>query len=307
MSNVHRSYPAESEHVEWRLATEHYHWDRVAEALESVEDLGIGLAGRYLRLYRMIEAEALTRQRSTIVAVTNWLDFEFIPDELRGRENAVIETLLHGFNSAALRLGWRHGPKTLVSILAEETDAPWTLGRYGFMADKHPYDKICLPLRAAFNSQELLSTAVHEYAHVITLNTSDGKIPRWMDEAVAETLEGRIQQSDFGRFRLNPSLWKSPRELDMILNTYDDQGAPDILWNAYRQCAVLGAHLHQLNGDQGIASLLRELGSRTFMQSLLVSAGFQTPADLALRKVYGLNVAQLFEQANPASQARPMR
>jgi hypothetical protein len=280
--------------INWDRAIEHYNWDRLEAAFEIASSAGIGLAGRYLRWYRQIEAEYTTRKRATRRQVTDWLEVEIIPDEAHGREEAAAQETLAAAEETAARFRYAHESKVLVSVLSSESDAPWTAGRYGYYVDKEPYDKICLPHADLHRPGALHETMRHEYAHVIAHNLSGGRAPRWLDEAVAMVAQGGrdpVTEKGFATGRLH---WLEEHELDMAYNDPDRDERR--MWAAYMQSACLGRYLAEQGGEPKLGELLRAFTNNSILAEFKITLNMQSASDEALGEVYGLTVRELFEQ-----------
>ena len=109
----------------WDSAIEHYPWDRLADAYSLIRHHGIGEAGAYMRWYRLIEAEHLSRARSERATLAPWLTFEYVPLDISGLSTHLANVALQSCERIGERLGWSHEAQTLISVLAKEVDAPW--------------------------------------------------------------------------------------------------------------------------------------------------------------------------------------
>jgi hypothetical protein len=234
----------------------------------------------------MIDAEFQTRQRSERAPLTEWLEIEWLPDELRP-DQGFANAILTACEDTAKRLSWNHEAKVLLTVLAEEADAPWTDGRFGYMVDKFPYDKICIPLAACGSRERLHEVVAHEYAHVITLNLSQGRVPRWLDEAIAMVMQS-------GERAQPVSEWLLPEDLDAAYNT--DQ-TDRRRWMAYQQSGIIGEFLIQLGGEEKLAELLRDFANNSTWTELKMAVTGQSPVDEAVREAFGFGVADLFANA----------
>jgi hypothetical protein len=288
------AYGLIGERAEWNNVLEHYYWDRLEEAFRTAQTLGAGFGGGGIRLYRMVEAEHITRVRGQVVTVNDWLSIETIPDEVSDVAD-LHQGVLTACDAVAQKLGWQHSAKTLVSVLADEVDAPWTLGRYGYMVDKYPFDKICIPWASTKDPQALREVVAHEYAHVIALNLSEGKVPRWLDEAIAMSVESSDERQDYA-FRSGQQPWLSPHDLEVAFGR--EQG-DRTLWWAYQQSAVIGRFLLGKSGSRRIGDLLRGFANNSTWTELKIAVIGQPHEDEALREVYGMSVRELFELAKP--------
>jgi hypothetical protein len=300
-------YSTAAEHIDWKIAIDHYYADRMEAAYEAAVPLGTGVAGRYLGWYRMIEAEYITRTSSTISAENEWLQLEFIPKELGDFAEVIRRQIADACGDTARRFGWTHGPKILISILALETDAPWTTGRHGFFIDKQAYGKICLPNYVVHDPTALASAVAHEYAHVMTAALSGGRVPRWLDEAIAMVAGEEWDRRLIAILKSGHAPWLSVGDLGAAYG--DDRRGPDFdardLRLAYHQSGLIGKYLCTLKGGPGLAELMRAFANNSFWTEAKIAAGLQMPADEALREAYGLNVAQVFERAREWAAATP--
>lgn len=307
MSNPH---VLDSSH--WQAALEHYHCDRLAEAYGQILEHGIGEAGGHLRWYRVIEAETITRSKSVTEKVTNWLSVEYVPEEVLDLSATLIEQIVAACDQVANRLGWEHGDATLVSILAQETEAPWASHPYGYCVHKEDFEKICLPNYLVDDPDEFSQAVAHEYAHVISEALADGYSPRWLDEALSVLLESRFDDETWRAFRDGEVAWKTPRELEHAIEARGDEGGlddeeierqaweeddKDEIWFAYQQAGWIGRYLCSLKSEKQLGVLLRKVADESPAWNLGRVLKGQDRVDAALRSVYGMGVNQLFREA----------
>jgi hypothetical protein len=288
-------YGSIGEHGEWKNAVEHYHWDRLQQAYDLSLELGVGATGVYGRFFRQIEAEHLTRLQSELQKSTDWLTLESIRHET-DHVPQWQEVVLDACANIAGRLGWEHGAPTMISVLAAESDAPWAVGRYGYCVDKFPYDKICLPQVSLTNGQ-LEETVVHEYAHVITLNLSEGLVPRYLDEAIAMVAQGEPDYRVLRGFASDQIRWLAVEDINATYVQEMQAGGGQQLWFAYQQSAAIGHYLVSLKGEAGLGDLLRAFSDNSTLTELKMRIVGQSPADEALQQVYGFGERELFERA----------
>ncbi|AIE88010.1 hypothetical protein OP10G_4642 [Fimbriimonas ginsengisoli Gsoil 348] len=255
--------------------------------------LGVGATGAYEGWYRLIEAETVTRRQSEEIAVNDWLTLES-----SAHSHELAHLTVEACENVARRFGFANRPKTMVTLLAEETDAPWAVGRFGYMMDKYPYDKICIPAGAAASFHGFQEVVSHEYAHVGVLDVTQGRAPHWLNEAVAMLAE---QSSDLRMrraFASGEARWLSPRGLELV-HTARRQGEPHPAktWRAYQQSAWIGRYLVSLKGEEGIGELLRAFSDNSIWTEIKMRVTNQPPADEALRQVYGMSEQAVFDQA----------
>jgi hypothetical protein len=288
--------PVGSDAPHWQAALEHYHWDRLEEAYREIFEHGIGEAGSYLRWYRLIEAEAITRRNSRVEQVTPWLTFEYIPDEVGPFRVELVEAMLRAADEVAVRLGWQHGQKTYLSILAEETDAPWATNPFGYCITKEPYEKICLPSYLIDDTEEFKQAVAHEYAHVISGTLSDNNAPRWLEEAVSVLAERRFDEPARQEFVQGIEPWLDPNELELMIEGSAEEEDEDSVWLAYQQAGWIGRYLVSLADEKKLGVLLREHADESLIRNLKLALTGRDRFDGALRAVYGMSARQLFDQ-----------
>ncbi len=280
MANPHA---ADTPH--WEAAFEHYYHDRLTEAFEEVRDHGVGEGGDLLRWYRVIEAEAITRRKSRHVSITPWLSIEFVPHELMGYEDILGERTLDACDEVAIRLGWTHSLPTRLSILAEETDAPWATNPYGYCVSKEPFEKICLPNYLIDDPSEFRQAVAHEYAHVISTNIAGEYAPRWVEEAISVLVERRFDQETWSNFCEDKNTWVGPAELEAtLINRCNDEAKKDEIWMAYQQAGWIGRYLANLQGDRRLGDFLREIADESPGSNLKRAFKGQDRTDAALKK-----------------------
>ena len=280
-------YGSIGESGEWREAIEAYYRDEMPQAYAMAGRLGAGYGGAALRWYRMIEGEALTRERATVEDLEPWLSVEHDPSEFDLHETH-REALRDAARTVAGRLGWNFEMAVRVAILRGEVDAPWHGARFGYCVDKVPYDKVCIPLRAATDPGRLRAVMAHEYTHVVTLNLTANRIPHWLDEGLAMLLEGDAPPGD---------RWLEPDALNAAFET--DRRVDEGLQHAgqaYAQAAVLVRRLHRLKGDAGLARLLRAFTNNSAWTEIRINLLGLRGIDEALQEVYGIGQTELFDE-----------
>ncbi len=278
------------------MAIEAYYQDHVEESLALATELGVSNPNHEW-WYRRIEAEAVTRQQSTVVPVDELISLEYVPHEVHHSERIIAE-IAKASSEVRTRFGWSEGAKVMVSVLAEETDAPWTVGRAGYMMDKYPYDKICLPRNATHASEEFERVVRHEYAHVMVLILSEGKATTYLHEAVTMIAENTVRPEDWHGFVTGREPWLPPLELTNAFNDLHDPSRFHARSLAYSQSAALGFYLSSIGGETKIGNLLRGFGDNSNWTEIKMAVTSQSAADEALREVYGFGETDLFSQAH---------
>jgi len=300
------SNPFVEESAYWDAALEHYHWDRVVEAFETIHLHGVGEAGSFIRWYRLIESEAFSRKISVQQAVNEWLTFEFVPSEVGDLADTLIQETLAACEEIGQRLGWDHSVPTLLAVLAEATDAPWATNPYGYCTDKENFMKICLPAYLVDDLEEFRQAVAHEYAHVITMNLADGQMPRWLEEAISVLAEHSLSSEAWEEFCEDDEAWLSPEDLEIQLESRGEEGADrDEVWYAYQQCGWIGRYLATLGDESKLGDLLREHAHEGFFRNIRLALTGRDRVDGALQATYGLTVRELFARALDYARSQP--
>jgi hypothetical protein len=282
------------ENVDWGVALAHYHADRLEEAYEAALDIGAGLLGRYLTWFRTIEAEALTRRRSELRRITEFAELEVIPDEIGGGERLVADAALRAFQDVGSRFGYSHESQIRLTVLAQESDAPWLYGRFGYCIAKNDLYKICVPLSLLGRPQELYDTLRHEYAHVVVGMLTKDRAPRWVDEMVAMLAEGGVRRDRARLFATGEWSWLSREELEAeLLELEDSEGR----FMAYLQAGLVGMYLASRFGEGKVGEFLRAFGSGGHWIELWRRVRGSSLDEIAIRAAFGLKPGELFESA----------
>ena len=287
----------------WREVIQAYNLDRLEAAYEMTLSFGMGADGSRGIYFRRIEAEYLTRKASVQEKINDWLTVEYIPDQV-SNPAALFHGIVEAWNEIAQRLSWTHGPPVMVSVIAEEVDAPWMPGRYGYFIHKLPYDKICIPNYLSHDPARLHSVVIHEYTHEIVQDLTRGKAPTWLNEMVAVTAQGGPSNEIVAKFASGQLGWLEPARLQrQFIREYDGQGQWD-RYNAYQQSACIGKYLVDLKGEPAMGEMLRAFSDNSFLKELAMRAMNSSPSEEALKQVYGLGEKELFRRALAWVQSR---
>ncbi len=288
-------YGGVSSYGVWKVAIDAYYWDKVEQALEMATELGTAQSWQEW-FYRLIEAEAVTRGISSTDHLEDLVSVEYVPHQLHHVHQVTADVAQATADVRdTIWVGRRR--EDLGFRAAEETDAPWTVGRAGYMMDKYPYDKICVPLNSTHDSASFQSVIRHEYAHVMVLNLSAGKATTYLHESVTMVAQDWPRREDWAKFASGLEPWLAPQALT---NAFDDQHDPNLFHArslAYSQTSALGYYLKSLAGEPMIGDLLRAFGDNSKWNELKMNLTGQTAADEALRQVYGFGEKDLFTQA----------
>ena len=277
----------------WREIIRAYYNDEMGPAWAAAQEINAGNAGWALDWFRLIEGEGLVREHGQILEVSPYLRLETIPEQVPEPE-AVGEVILRACEEVASRLGWTFEVPVLATILPVEADAPWHEARYGYAMDKYPYDKICLPWNATQNEEALWAVAVHEFAHIVTINFTGNRAPHWVEEGVSMSMENRPP--------VFPTAWMDSLEIERSFQV--DRREPNTMRrvvDAYRQSHLLLQFLLEQKGEDGLRAFLHAFTNNGLWTEIKINVFGEPSVREAVPEVYGITVEELFEQARPNS------
>jgi tetratricopeptide (TPR) repeat protein len=137
------------------------------------------------------------------------------------------------------------------------------------------------------------ATLWHELTHVITLQMSKQRIPRWLTEGISVYEEGR-KRAEWGR-DMEVTFAKA-MDKGKVLKLHDLNAGftkPDTIALAYYEASLLVDHIVQAHGQQALNALVRSYGDgietdAALEKTLNVSMdGLQTSFDQALETRFG--------------------
>lgn len=282
------------DHIDWRVALQHYEAERLEEAYDTAVEIGVGHGARYVTWFRTIEAEFRTSEQASVLPLRENLELEVVEAEALDFLADLQTTALSAVEDLGRRFAYGHESPTRISVLAAETDAPWLFGRYGYCTLKEPYYKICVPYRLLSNENALYDTLRHEYAHVIVGTLSEGRAPRWLDEAMAMVAEGGIPSSERRRFARGEEEWLTHEELEADLRDLEDSREKYL---AYMQAGLVGEYLVAAFGEPSLGDMLRGFSDHSYWKELWLRIRGTSSEEEAIDQVYNLTLEELFARA----------
>jgi hypothetical protein len=291
------SFAASEDAAAWEAAIDLYQQDAVVEAWELAQQAGLGDSGRYLRWYRLIEAEALLRAGSHRIPASAWMEVEYHPNEIDD-PRPYVYLLKSAAEQVAKRFRWTDWAPTTVALLTSESDHRWAMHPYGFCIEKDDGYKIILPYDVLDDNAELQEAMRHEYAHVIAFELSDGQAPRWLEEAMCVSAEESLDSETKDEFLQDPESWRSPQDLEATLESFsDDESGEEEVWLAYQQCGWIGLYLLERGGEVRMADLMRAHRGGSGWNEFWIRLRRESPTDRGLRRLFGFGVSELFDRA----------
>jgi hypothetical protein len=178
-------------HFHQSLAYHFYLLDRLPEcvaALEKALECGTRPEQWSARLFAMASAEQVAHEDARVVRAAPFT-FELPADEPAFQSLVGVGESVRAHTERLL--GFEPGP-TLVTVLPEES-LPRPVGsRWGYLADKTPYAKICLLRPAGDGVAEASEGLVSEYVRLALYETTQGRAPRWLIEGLIAVSLGRV-------------------------------------------------------------------------------------------------------------------
>ena len=280
--------------IYWKLAIDLYHAEKLEEAYDQAVETGMGAAAQYLHWFRIIEAEYVTAIRSNVTSIRNNAELEWIDDESGDFVEEIKAIALEAFDGVGAKLDFDHSSMVRLTVLAAETDAPWLDGRFGYCIQKKPFYKICIPIAIVNQRDVMLETLRHEYAHVVVGTIADRRAPRWLNEAVAQTISGEANAGLAAPFVQGAAKWQSPSSLEAAFNEPQSSQERRL---AYAQSALIGAYLSNRFGEKSLGDMLRGFSDNSILQELWMRVRGVHSEEEAIEQVYELSTKELFKQA----------
>ena len=155
------------------------------------------------------------------------------------------------------------------------------------------------------------STLWHELAHVITLQMSNQRIPRWLTEGISVFEEARARP-EWGRDMEVPFARALQRgEILKLKDLNAGFTRPETIALAYYEASLLVDHIVATHGEPALHTLVRSYadgseGDQAIAKALGVSIDqLQSTFDSALQTRFGTLLTALKEDAKPVSGAAP--
>lgn len=268
----------------YREARRAYDEDRVEAALALLDSMGASFGGASLGFRATVAGEVGAKRYGPPRPEGPDLDMEPDPGD---SDAALVRTTLDEIQQ---RFG-PAGKPVRVAFLPSEADAPWHGARYGYYVPKTEHDKVCVPGALLFDPEELRRTLLHEFAHLVVQNRTEGRAPKWLHEGVAQLAEGRPVRPAQGQAWTAATLdaaFEADRRAD---------GGWRRAGEAYDASLRMVARLHTLKGDDGLCHLLDAFTDNSVLANLRILAGALDPSDEALRQIYTLSLTELLSGA----------
>ena len=219
------------------------------------------------------------------------------PDEAPALKEYVIETAQEALDELTVRYGMTVQAPILVEVFPRHDDfAVRTLGLPGMLgalgACFGNVVTLDSPRARPPGDFNWLSTLWHEMAHVVTLQMSNQRLPRWLSEGIS-TYEEKIKQVAWGRdavldfaIALNEGSVLSIRDLNSGFTR------PETISLTYFQASILVEHLIDTHGMTAMQDILRGYGQGLETDEVLARIGLdfdslQASFDKAVEEQFG--------------------
>lgn len=276
----------------WDVALAAYDADQLDDAFAIAQELGTGYGSGNLGWFRSIEAEWITRQSARTVSISDWLTLEADPEHVEDLTvlGASIQQIIE---EVATRFGMSQRPNVLACVLVPAAIAPWTEGKKGLCIAKNDFFKLLLPPEVASDAEERDAAVGHEAIHVVTHCLSEGRIARWLDEAIAMMVEGPLDERTRKDFADGTLEWLEADDLEADFHSADEEE----VWLAYEQAAWIGRYLLAQGDSEKVGRLLKKLAPSGTWSEFRLRLMNERPEDAALKAVFGFDVATLFDRS----------
>jgi len=150
------------------------------------------------------------------------------------------------------------------------------------------------------------ATLWHELAHVITLQMSNQRVPRWLTEGVSVFEEGRARPAWGGEMDVPFAIALERGQVLKLADLNSGFTKPDTIALAYYQASLLVDHIVATHGEEALRTLVRVYGEglegdAAVSKGLGVSIDeLQASFDRMLEQRYASMRAALRDQAKPA-------
>jgi Flp pilus assembly protein TadD len=219
------------------------------------------------------------------------------PDEAPALKEYVIETAQEALDELTVRYGMTVQAPILVEVFPRHDDfAVRTLGLPGMLgalgACFGNVVTLDSPRARPPGDFNWLSTLWHEMAHVVTLQMSNQRLPRWLSEGIS-TYEEKRKQVAWGRdavldfaVALNEGSVLSIRDLNSGFTR------PETISLTYFQASILVEHLIDTHGMTAMQDILRGYGQGLETDEVLARIGLdfdslQASFDKAVEEQFG--------------------
>lgn len=262
-----RGLPADAEYWQGRVhesaAYRYYMDDHLPEAVEAAEKaLAFGARpecwSAHMRYIAAAELEA--RQRASRPA-DQPLVFE-LPADDRSYDGLVDVAETCSTRVQAM-LGFR--PRSaMVTLLGEERLLSCPGSRWGYMALKTPYAKICLLRGASHGLYEPSVGLVHEYVRLAVYELSEWQAPHWLCEGLGWWFVRQFLPTDRPSDPdTPPSEERQPlREIDRAFDPEHGLSTCEELDPAWRQAESAVTQLIEAHGEPAVADFLASVAKR---------------------------------------------
>jgi cellulose synthase operon protein C len=156
------------------------------------------------------------------------------------------------------------------------------------------------------------ATLWHELAHVITLQLSNQRLPRWLSEGLSEFEEIRARPDWMRQMDLEFAAMLNRGEAIKLKDLNAAFQNPKLITIAYYQARLVVQHLHDAYGDAGIRKLVRAYAQGVDTDVALKSAlntdfeHLQTGFDQMIDKMFGATRKALAAPENPEVLRMPL-
>ena len=219
------------------------------------------------------------------------------PDEAPALKEYVLETAQGALDELTVRYGMTVQAPILIEVFPRHDDfAVRTLGLPGMLgalgACFGNVVTLDSPRARPPGDFNWLSTLWHEMAHVVTLQMSNQRLPRWLSEGIS-TYEEKRKQIAWGRDAvLDFAIALNEGGVLSIQDLNSGFARPEIISLTYFQASILVEHLIDTHGMMAMQEILRAYGEGLETDEVLARVGLdfdtlQASFDMAVEEEFG--------------------
>lgn len=180
------------------LAEKYYTEDRLDLAMRVVQDAFAHEGwqpGLWTAFFNELQCEYDARMASDIRQVDEKLSIELPRTEPEYTADFLTQAAVESREKVRGVLGAEFNTPVMVTIFLPDAPAQFIVGTYGYVMHKTGLDKICLPNYTMQSKTEIRNALTHEFAHVANHELVQRELPHWLDEGIAEYVEGMPPES----------------------------------------------------------------------------------------------------------------
>lgn len=286
-----------SNNREWKLVLDAYNEDELESAYRAGLADGSGSGGEFAEAFAIIAAEYETGRQSEITRMSEWLEIEAIPSQLRLDLNEIAKTATTAISSIFRAIGLQIGLPILLTVLDSDVALPVHLEKTGYVTIKKNYAKYCIPSEALADltgfQKRVEALAACQAAGVLSAESAAAWLITSCEALSSIAVEPQIR----ARFCAGDLPWLKPHELNLALigvkpSEDEEAGAAAAL----AQAILIGRYLLAVEKPTVLRKCLSYHMPLSMHQHIRLIMSNDPTRD-ACKQTFGYAPEYLFEQA----------